>query len=117
ASSRLADINRQSSVFFSELERSNELRELARNPLLLCLLISFQISNIKLPLGRFDAYEKLTEHLISTHPSARRVASLVTESDLAESDLKKALAHLASTIQSSHIEGLISESEAQNSLV
>lgn len=115
--SRLADIERQSSVFFVELGRSNELRELARNPLLLCLLISFQISNIKLPLGRFEAYEKLTEHLISTHPQARRVASQTTQTELAEADLKKALAHLANILHTQHIEGLIPEEEAQNALV
>ena len=115
--SRLADIERQSSVFFTELGRSNELRELARNPLLLCLLISFQISNIKLPLGRFEAYEKLTEHLISTHPQARRVASQTTQTELAEGDLKKALAHLANVLHTQHIEGLILEEEAQNTLV
>ena len=115
--SRLADIKRQSSVFFTELARSNELRELARNPLLLCLLISFQISNIKLPLGRFEAYEKLTEHLISTHPQARRVASQTTQTELGEGDLKKVLAHLANTLHTQHIEGLILEEEAQNALI
>ena len=44
---RSQDVERDTETFFSELSRSNELRELARNPLLLCLLISFQIKNIK----------------------------------------------------------------------
>jgi energy-coupling factor transporter ATP-binding protein EcfA2 len=115
---RSREVHRRLDLFFSELSRSNELRDLARNPLLLCLLISLQISNVKLPIGRFKAYEKLTDHLLSTHPRLRRVAAETPSQDeLPEDDLKKALAFLANTIHTSHPEGLITKDSAEESLI
>lgn len=111
---RSAAVGRQKDTFFAELERSKELREIARNPLLLSLLISFQIENIRLPSGRFEAYQSLTDHLIAVHPQARRVAAQATgQTELIDqADIKKILAHLAYTLQIEHPEGLISESDA-----
>lgn len=115
---RLQDVDRDTETFFSELSRSNELRELARNPLLLSLLISFQIQNIKLPLSRFDAYGALIGHLLSTHPRVRGVAAETpTRNDFSDDDLKKALAYLAHTIHKNHLEGLISEEDALECLI
>lgn len=115
---RLQDVERDTETFFSELSRSNELREFARNPLLLSLLISFQIQNIKLPLSRFEAYGALIGHLLSTHPRVRGVAAETpTRNDFSDDDLKKALAYLAHTIHKNHSEGLISEGEALKCLV
>lgn len=107
-------VERQTSTFFAELGRSPELSELAKNPLLLCLLISFQLSNVRLPLGRFDSYEALTDHLISTHPQARRRAAEVPQQQqgLSPGDIKKTLAHLAFILHSEHPEGLLAEEEA-----
>ena len=106
-------IEKQTDNFFAELSRSSDLRELAQNPLLLCLLISFQIENIRLPVRRFDAYAELTNHLISTHPQKRRVASETpSQEDLTKDDVKKMLAYLAANLQEKHPEGLISESDA-----
>jgi hypothetical protein len=116
---RTRDVERQSDGFFTELSRSNELKELARNPLLLCLLISFQIANIRLPRGRFSAYQALTDHLLSTHPQMRRVAaeSVGTSSNsLSADNLKKALAYLANKIHIDHSEGIISEQNASDLL-
>lgn len=115
---RLADIQRQTETFFAELARSNELRELAHNPLLLCLLISFQIAKIRLPLGRFNVYDALINHLISVHPQSRRVASDTTlQTELPDEDVKKTLAYLANNIQTNHPEGLIREEEALKVMV
>ena len=106
-------VDNQTDNFFSELSLSSDLRDLAQNPLLLCLLISFQIENIRLPVRRFDAYAELTNHLISTHPRKRRVAAETPgREDLSKDDVKKMLAYLAADIQEKHPEGLISESEA-----
>jgi energy-coupling factor transporter ATP-binding protein EcfA2 len=114
----LNDVQRQTHTFFAELERSNELRELARNPLLLCLLISFQLAHIRLPLGRFEAYAALTSHLISIHPQARRVASDTTAvREPIEEDVKTVLAHLAFHMHKNHPEGLISEEDAAKVMV
>lgn len=119
-SARFASVARQKDTFFAELERSKELREIARNPLLLSLLISFQIENIRLPSGRFDAYQSLTDHLISVHPQARRVAAQSTgqQTELIDpADIKKILAHLAYTLHIEHPEGLINEADAVTVMV
>ena len=111
---RSKDVKRQVVTFFTELSRSNELRELARNPLLLCLLISFQISRIRLPLGRFKAYAALTDHLILTHPEARRIAAdnVASPQELSEEEIKKVLAHLATVMHTNYPEGSIPEDKA-----
>jgi len=72
----------QVDTFFAELLRSRDLRDLASNPLLLCLLISLQTQNVRLPLRRFDAYAALTDHLISTHPQRRATSARSSRSDL-----------------------------------
>ena len=110
----LADhVERQSENFSAERSRSRDIRRLAENPLLLCLLISFQIKEIRLPVNRFDAYAALTDHLISTHPEARRVAAEAAGRDgLPPDDTKKMLAYLAATVHEHHTEGLISETDA-----
>ena len=106
-------VDRQSDHFFDELSRSRDLRHLAENPLLLCLLISFQTKNIRLPVRRFDAYAALTDHLIATHPEARRVAAgAAGDQELSHDDMKKMLAYLAATLQIDHLEGFISDSDA-----
>lgn len=115
---RLKDVEREIDIFFGELSRSNELKELAHNALLLSLLISFQISHIRLPLGRFKVYQELTNHLILTHPEIRRLSAGVTsEQSLNENDLKKTLAHLANIIHEQYPEGIIKEDEALKVLV
>ena len=106
-------VERQSEHFFEELSRSRDLRHLAENPLLLCLLISFQTKNIRLPVKRFDAYAALTDHLIATHPEARRIAAgAVGDHELSQDDMKKMLGHLAATLHTCHFEGVISEADA-----
>ena len=109
----VAHVERQSDHFFEELSRSRDLRHLAENPLLLCLLISLQTKNIRLPVRRFDVYAALTDHLIATHPAARRVAAgAVSDQELPHDDMKKMLAYLAATLHNCHLEGFISEADA-----
>ena len=64
-------------ALMSELQSSADLRELARTPLLLGLLIYLKSSNLPLPSNRFRAYGRLVEHLISTHPAVRRRAAMI----------------------------------------
>jgi len=112
---RNADVERQSTMFSAELSRANDLKELSGNPLLLCLLISFHIANIRLPVSRFAAYEALTTYLLSAHPEKRRIAAdtPLSRNSLSEENLKKALAYLANYIQENHKEGLIHEERAK----
>lgn len=104
----------ESEVFLDELQRSPDLRELSKIPLLLCLLIYHKFYNASLPQSRFKAYDSLIEHLISTHPQRRRrSASLTTDSfELNDDDIKKILELLAYQIQEKFGEGLINQNEA-----
>lgn len=104
----------ESEGFLTELHSLTDLRELAKIPLLLCLLIYHRFQNAHLPQSRFKAYDSLIEHLISTHPQRRRAAALLTdiESELTVEDTKKIFACLAFHIQEHFGEGLISQNEA-----
>ena len=87
--------------FVGELQRSSDLRELAKTPLLLTLLIYFRFSNLPLPQGRFRAYGQLIEHLVAVHPRSRQAAGFVTSSrgPLQPSETREVLAALAAHVQ------------------
>jgi len=63
------------SRFVGDLVRSPELSELATFPLTLSLLLLVQFQDAVLPQGRFEAYERVVELLIATHPARRRAAA------------------------------------------
>ena len=110
-------VERQSENFLIELSRSRDLRILAENPLLLCLLISFQISRVRFPVNRFSAHAALTDYLLEIHPERRRIATeIVGSHDLPHEDVKRLLAYLAFTIHENHSDGLISEVDAINTV-
>jgi hypothetical protein len=94
--------------FVAELQRSPDLRELAKTPLLLTLLIYFRFSNLPLPQGRFRAYGQLIEHLIAVHPRRRQAAGFVTSSrgPLQPSETREVLAALAAYVQVEYPEGI-----------
>jgi DNA replication protein DnaC len=101
--------------FIAELNKSVDIRDLAKVPLLLCLLISFKFRNAVLPQSRFKAYEDLVKYLISTHPQRRMTSAFVTNKtllDLSDEDLKKIIAQLAYHIQENFREGIIEQEEA-----
>ena len=58
--------------FLTELHKSPDIRELAKVPLLLCLLIYHRFHNTRLPQSRFKAYDSLIEHLIAIHPRKKK---------------------------------------------
>ena len=94
--------------FVGELQRSSDLRELAKTPLLLTLLIYFRFSNLPLPQGRFRAYGQLIEHLIAIHPRNRQAAGFVTCSrgPLQPSETREVLAALAAHVQVEYPTGI-----------
>jgi energy-coupling factor transporter ATP-binding protein EcfA2 len=106
--------NAETEDFFTELQRSPDLRELSKVPLLLCLLIYHRIHNARLPQSRFKAYDSLIEHLISVHPQRRRAAALLSDasSELTDDDVKRILAHLGYHMQQQFEEGLIDHDKA-----
>ncbi|AFZ27223.1 putative NTPase (NACHT family) [Cylindrospermum stagnale PCC 7417] len=113
------DIKRTSELdtenFIIELNKSVDIRDLSKVPLLLCLLISLKFRNAVLPQNRFKAYDALVEYLISTHPQKRKTSAAVineTFLDLSDEDFKKIIAQLAYHIQENFREGVIEQEEA-----
>jgi hypothetical protein len=102
--------------FINELRKSNDLHELARVPLLLCLLIAHKVLHVQLPRNRFKAYDDLVEYLISTHPRQRALAATAgeTPSEIDDRDLKAVFAYLAYEIHSRFGEGIIEQSNAED---
>lgn len=99
--------------FLVELNKSGDIRELAKVPLLLHLLIFHKVINVRLPQTRFKAYDSLINNLISVHPHKRRAAALITESmSIEETDLKKILSYLACFAHEHYPEGLIDQEKA-----
>lgn len=118
-STREEDIERkvdtETEEFLTELHKSVDLRELAKVPLFLSLLIYHRMHNARLPQNRFTAYDSLVEHLIFTHPEKRRrAATLITEgfSELSDDDVKRILAYLAHEMQKRSPQGSIQYNEA-----
>lgn len=110
---RIADFDTAS--FMAELSRSTDLYELAKTPLLLCLLIALAMSRASLPQRRFKAYDQLVEYLIHTHPQMRRRAASLTNErqvDLSDDDLKKIIAYLAYRIRGINRTGTIESEQA-----
>jgi len=110
---RKADAETES--FLTELRRLADLRELAKVPLLLSLLIYHRFHDIRLPQNRFEACDSLIERLISKHPQNRMTAASLTDasSELNSEDVKEILANLAYHIQEHSGEGLIDDNEAK----
>lgn len=102
--------------FMTELTASPDLKELAKVPLLLALLIFLKIYNIRsgLPRNRFKAYHVLVEHLISVHPQKRLVAAQISgnEGKFTNEEKQTLLSHLAYYMQSQPGEGLIESAQA-----
>ena len=103
--------NIETEKFITELQKSNDLRDLAKIPLLLCLLIFHKIHNTRLPQNRFKAYDSLINYIICEHPQRRKIAASVTWSlsDLSENDIKKTLSRLAYFMHESYLEGSINQ--------
>jgi energy-coupling factor transporter ATP-binding protein EcfA2 len=101
--------------FMRELDRSNDLRELARVPLLLCLLIAHKVQHLVLPRNRFKAYDNLIEYLIATHPRQRALAAAAdgVSFEVDERDLKAIFAKLAYEMHREFGEGLIEQTVAE----
>lgn len=110
-------VEQSSGVFMGELQRSPDLRELAKTPLLLSLLLYLKSSNVPLPSNRFLALQQLIDHLLSIHPRQRNVASLVrSDSAWSDDDVRKVLSALALEIQYKHPQGSIPTEDARRAI-
>jgi hypothetical protein len=106
--SRAAD---ETQKFIDEIERSSDLDELSRIPLLLLLLLYLHIEGATLPHRRFEAYEYLIGHLLKEHPVRKRTAAFLSDAPtgLTHDEVQLALAHLAFVVQYDYPSGIIPE--------
>ncbi len=108
-------IGRQVVSFSKDLKNSADLRQLAKIPLLLSLLIAHKLHDVQLPQSRFKAYESLIEHLLFTHPKKRRFAASLSgpSCNLSDMDMKSVLAYLAFRVHQDFSEGIFGHEEAR----
>ena len=95
---------KQTGEFLAQLDVAPRIRDLARVPLLLLLLVEVTRSKGRIPEHRIKAYDMMVEHLIAVHPALRRQAAGMTRLDetIPTDDIKEAMARLALRIQEDH---------------
>jgi hypothetical protein len=100
--------------FMAELSGSADIKELAKVPLLLTLLIAHRSYNARLPQNRFKAYDSLIDHLLSKHPRMRRIAASLPQPSpgLSEEEVKRTLSYLAYKMQDQFSEGVVEQAKA-----
>ena len=99
-----------------ELASSTDFQDLARVPLLLCMLVLRRMHDGYLPTSRFKAYEQLVELLTVRHPARRRKAAEIIESSslaMSDAETKQVLAYLAFHMQANHADGVIDRKLAE----
>lgn len=101
--------------FMDELKRTSSLNELAKIPLLLCILISQRMQNAVLPHSRFEAYEEILNNLISSHPKRRVLDASISKNPIISyfDDEKTPFSLIAYEIQNNSSEGLIEKEKAK----
>jgi hypothetical protein len=108
---RLAE--EESGRFIGQVGAAVHLSQLAQNPMLLMLLLYLHLRNADLPSNRFDAYQKVIDHLIADHPAARRLAAFSAATPpLKPAMVRQALAYLAYRLQREHPGGDVEDSLA-----
>ena len=108
-------LDKEIDVFKSDLQNSGDLRELAKVPLLLSLLIAHRVHHVQLPQSRFKAYESLIDYLIGTHPRRRRLAAAIrgAPTELSDGDMKTVLAFMAFCVHKEFVEGIVDYNTAR----
>jgi hypothetical protein len=93
-----------------ELRRSEDLTALARNPLLLSLLISLRLKNATLPRDRFQACQEILQHLVTRHRMNRTEEAFIpgVVSEFSHEELSVILGLIAYTISCYYPEGYVS---------
>lgn len=108
----------QTKSLIAELSSSPDLRELARVPMLLSILITLRFHNAKLPQNRFRAFADIVRHLTVVHPNQRTAAALLpSEQDhFSQEEIRRVLSFLAYEIQLEHGSGLVDLAAAQSTI-
>lgn len=90
-----------------ELSIRNDLVTLARTPMLLNLLVHLWHRDVDLPANRFEAYSRIIDVLIATHPAQRRAAAHVQRDTMRPDILRDVMARLALHLIERHSTGII----------
>ncbi len=107
---------KMSKSFIEELRKVASVNDLAKVPMLLCILIALKMQNAILPQSRFQAYEEILEYFITRHPQRRIQDSDLTENPLISyfDDSKFAFSLIANYIQNNSAEGLVERETAKS---
>lgn len=104
-------------TFQNDIERSPDLSFLAKNPLLLGILISLKINNTKLPRTKVEALKTICEYLINQHPAERRSQANIVIENSWDFELIDIFSEVAIKIQLSSNDGTILKSEARDTII
>ena len=103
---------RETKSFFLELEKTNDLSQLAGNPLLLSILLIQKLRDSKLPRNKINALKEITEYLINKHPLKRIKDAAIVDETKYDIDFGDIFSELAFYIQNQSNDGVINKDDA-----
>ncbi|MDJ0346967.1 NACHT domain-containing protein [Streptomyces sp. H10-C2] len=105
--------------FTRELEASGDLRQLARVPLFLLLLVGLRLADVKLPRRRFEVYERVVDQFLQDHPAKRGTAASLARprSGLTDQQVRSVLAQIAFTHQERGMFGPVLETQVRRMVI
>jgi hypothetical protein len=107
-------VDSKTKLFLDGLGSSSDLRTLGRTPLLFVSLLFLWVERSELPRHRFDAYDRLVEHLLATHPARRKAAAFLgSQTEVLDAiSVRAVLAHLAYNIHAGEGQGVVDDEQA-----
>lgn len=103
---------RETQSFLLELDQTNDLSQLAGNPLLLSILLIQKLRNSVLPKNRVIALKEITEYLINKHPLKRKKDAAIVDETNNDIDFTDIFCELAFYIQNQSNDGVITKDDA-----
>ena len=91
-------VERSVDDFLAQVRGTSDLCAICGIPLFLVLLVGLHLSsNARLPVGRFEVYDRAVQLLVADHPAQRRTAAAVTapRQGLRDDQLRSVLAKIA----------------------
>ena len=94
-------LSRRVDEFTHELDASGDLRQRARVPLFLLLLVGLRMADVQLPRRRFEVYERVVDLFLRDHPAKRGAAASLAKPrfSLTDNQVRSVLAQTAFTHQ------------------
>lgn len=105
-------VQRQSSAFISELQKTGDLKKLAETPLLISILIVQKLRDAVLPKNKLEALSEITHYLINKHPIKRSTDAGIVEDNSSDIDFFEIFCELAINIQRESNDGVILKEDA-----